>query len=49
MDSPIQRELLKRFDYDFQTPHKDVLYAVYEPILLTIFDATVGRDISQHI
>ena len=49
MDSPIQRELLKRFDYDFQTPHKDVLYAVYEPILLNIFDATVGRDISQHI
>lgn len=49
MDSPIQRNLLKRWDYDFVTPHKDVLYAVYEGIFYNIFRATWNRDISQNI
>jgi hypothetical protein len=49
MDSPIQRLLLEQKDYEFVTPHKDVLYAVYEGIFHNIFRATWYRDISQNI
>ena len=49
MDSPIQRKILSKFNFECETPHKDQLYAVYEGIFYNIFRATVLRDISQHI
>ena len=49
LDSPIQRMLLKQKGYDFVTPHKDMLYAVYEGIFYNIFNATIQRDINQNI
>tara|TARA_A200000113_G_scaffold213128_1_gene215268 strand:+ start:840 stop:2240 length:1401 start_codon:yes stop_codon:yes gene_type:complete len=49
MDSPIQRMLLRKWDYEFVTPHKDMLYAVYEGIFYNIFNATYQRDIAQNI
>ena len=49
MDSPIQRKILEKFDYEFVTPHKDVLYADYDEIFSNIFHATVPHCMEQNI
>jgi hypothetical protein len=49
MDSPIQRNILKKFDYEFVTPHKDVLSANYSDIYENIFNATVPHCMEQNI
>ena len=50
MDSPIQRQLLEeKFNYNFETPRKDVVYADYKGITDTIFDATVPHCLEQNI
>lgn len=49
MDSPIQRKILEKFDYNCITPHKDVLYADYDEIFNNIFDATVPHCMEQNI
>ena len=49
MDSPIQRELLDRFGYEFLTPHKDAVLASYEGMRYVIPQATLQRDIAQNL
>lgn len=49
MDSPIQRKMLEKFDYEFVTPHKDVLYADYDGIFNNIFHATVPHCMEQNV
>lgn len=49
MDSPIQRELLNRFGFEFETPCKDVLYADYDGMHENIFSSTVPHCLEQNI
>ena len=49
MDSPIQRKLLERFEFEFDTPCKDVLYADYDGLHENIFPSTVPHCLEQNI
>jgi len=50
MDTPIQKKILKdKFDYVCRTPHKDALYADYEGIFYSIYDATMPQCMSKNV
>ncbi len=49
MDSPIQRKLLDKFGFEFETPCKDVLYADYDGLHENIFPSTVPHCLEQNI
>ena len=49
MDSPIQRMLLDRYDFKFETPCKDALYADYDSLFENIFASTVPHCLEQNI
>lgn len=49
MDSPIQRKILDKLNFNFETPRKDVVYADYEGIFDNIFDATVPHCLEQNL
>ena len=49
LDTPIQKMLLKRHNYEFITPHKDAVQADYQEMRESVFDATFSHDIGQNI
>ena len=49
MDTPIQRMLVEKFDIEFDTPHKDVLSADYDPLFSHIFEGTVTHCLEDNI
>lgn len=49
MDAPIQKLILNKFEYEFITPSKDVLFGNYDELYAHTYGATIDNDLDQNI